>query len=329
MVPALLIAVAVLIALDLVTRGYFVLKVLKIFETKPPFNVPIYPPHPQAQTVEIPTTNGLTLRGSVYLANEQPSRGVIVFFPELEGTHWSAISYAEGLIRAGYDLVSFDFRNQGESDHLPGYEPLHWPTMYEIEDARAVLRYVQARDDMQDVPLGVMGVSRGSQAALAMAAECPAVRAVCCEGAYSTTLLVMFFTLRWAYIYLPPWAIRLIPRWHFEFTLWLVRMLSERNRRCRYVVIERWLAKWRGDPVLFIAGERDNYVHPEISRGLQERIGTAEVWLVPKAKHNRAREINAAEYDRRLVHFFAEHLKLPARPEETAVPTSPAAAIRT
>lgn len=314
MLPALLIAVGVLIALDLVGRIYFVRKVLKIFETKPPFNVPIYPPHAQAQTVEIPTSRGLTLRGSVYLATERPSRGVVVFYPELDGTHWSAMSYADCLVQAGFDLVAFDFRNQGESDYQPGYEPLHWPTLYEIEDARSVLRYVRARDDLQDVPLGVMGVSRGSQAALAMAAENSDIRAVCCEGAYSTTLLVMYFTRRWAFLYVPAWALRMVPRWHFEQTLWLVRGVSERRRRCTYVVIERWLSKLRNRPVLLIAGARDNYVHPEISDGLQDCIGSsAKIWLVPGAKHNRARETEPVEYERRLTEFFAANLKSAAR----------------
>lgn len=302
--------VASVIAVDVVMRGYFVRKILKIFETKPPFNVPIYPPHPQAETLEIPTTDGLTLRGSLYRAAEQPARGLILFLPELDGTHWSALSYAESLVEAGFDLMAIDFRNQGESDSLAGYSPLHWPTMYEIEDARAALRYVRTRDDLADLPLGVMGVSRGSQAALILAAENPDVQAVCCEGAYSTKLLVMYFTLRWAFLYLPDWAMRLTPKWHFEVTLALVRWVSQWKRHCRYVIAERWLPRLRTRPVLLIAGERDNYVHPEISQGLKNCIGdSAEVWIAPQAKHNRAREADAAEYDRRLAEFFLDQMK--------------------
>lgn len=309
----LLIAAGVLIAFDVVTRGYFVRKVLKIFETKPPFSVPIYPPHPDSETVETVSTDGLTLRGSLCRAAEQPARGLILFYPELEGTHWSALSYAESLVEAGFDLLAFDFRNQGESDAASGYSPLHWPTMFEIDDARAALNYVRSRDDLQQLPLGVMGVSRGSQAALVAAAEDPAVQAVCCEGAYSTRRLMMYFTLRWAFLYVPDWAMKLIPSWHFEFTLWLVRLTSQWKRHCRYVIVERWLPRLRARPVLLIAGERDNYVHPEISQGLKSDIGdSAEVWIAPKAKHNRAREADPAEFDRRVVEFFQDHLKADA-----------------
>ena len=271
--------------------------------------MPIYPPQPQAEVVEFPTTDGLTLRGSLYRAAERTARGVILFLPELDGTHWSAMSYAESLVHAGFDVLAFDFRNQGESDSLAGYSPLHWPTVYELDDARAAWRFLRSRPDLRSLPAGVMGVSRGTQTALAIASETPEVRAVCCEGAYSTNLLVMYFTLRWAFLYIPSWTMRLIPVWHFELTLWLVRWASGIRRRCRYLVVERCLPRLAGRPVLLIAGERDNYVPPEISEGFARRIGrSAEVWIVPQAKHNRAREVEPAEYDRRLVEFFAAHL---------------------
>lgn len=179
----LLITIGLIIAIDVVLRGYFVAKVLKIFETRPPFNVPIYPPCADAETLEIPSTSGLTLRGSLYKSTERPSRGTILFFAELDGTHWSAMSYAESLVSAGFDLLAFDFRNQGESDVLPGYHPLHWPTRYELEDGRAALNYLRSRADLNHSAIGVMGVSRGSQVAFAIAGENPDIRAVCCVAA--------------------------------------------------------------------------------------------------------------------------------------------------
>lgn len=308
-VPALLIAVAVLVLIEVGSRAYFVGKVLKIFETKPPFNVPIYPPQPSAEVLTFPTSDGLMLRGSLYRAAEQPARGLILFFPELDGTHWSAMSYAESLVQAGFDLLAFDFRNQGESDALPGYAPLHWPTYFELCDGRSALDYVRSRDDLCRLPLGVMGISRGSQTALVIAAENPDILAACCEGAYSTKKLVMYFTLRWAFLYVPDWIMRLVPAWHFEVTMAIMRAVSQWKRGCRYLLIERWLPRLSGRPVLLIAGERDNYVHPEISQGLQAEIGhSAEVWIASHAKHNRAREADPVEYDRRLVEFYQTHL---------------------
>ncbi len=308
-VPALLIAAAVLVVAEILSRAYVVRKVLMIFETKPPFNVPIYPPQPEAEPLEFATTDGLRLRGSLYRAAVQPALGLILFFPELDGTHWSVMSYAESLVQAGFDLMAFDFRNQGESDSLPGYAPLHWPTHFELSDGQAALAYVRSRADLRQLPLGVMGVSRGSQTALVIAAENPGIRAACCEGAYSTQKLVMYFTLRWAFLYVPDWVMRLVPMWHFRFTMAIMRGISQWRRGCRYLLIERWLPRLSGRPVLLIAGERDNYVHPEISQGLQAEIGSSvEVWIAPHAKHNRARDADPSEYDRRLVEFFQTHM---------------------
>ena len=299
---------AILLALDLVVRVYYVVIVLRIFETKPPFSVDLFPPDPTAEAIKFTTSNGLTLRGSLYCVPDRDPKGLILFCPETDGSHWSAMSYCHALIDAGFDVLSFDFRGQGESDALPGYVPNHWPTMYEVEDVRAAINFIDGREDLQELPLGLMGVSRGSSLALIAAAECPRVRAVCCEGAYSTDSLMLYFMLHWSTIYLPRWAIVLIPRWHYKLTTILVRWTSRILRHRPYVVLERWLPRLRNRPVLLVTGERDNYVHPDVARELARYIHSpaAQIWTVPSAKHNRARAVAAAEYDRRLTAFFSQ-----------------------
>lgn len=300
--------IAVLLLLDLILRVVYVRLVLRIFEAKPPFSAPTLPPHPLAETIEFPTGNGLVLRGSLYCHPERSSRGLILFCPEMDCSHWSAMSYCSGLIDNGFDVMSFDFRGQGESDPQPDYVPNHWPTMFEVEDVRAALDFIQTRDDLRGLPLGVMGISRGSAPALIGAAECPGVGAVCCEGAYSTDSLMLYFMLRWATLYVPAWALSLVPKWHYRITSKMVRWTSSILRRRRYVVLEKWLPKLKGRPVLLVAGERDNYVHSDVTRELQRRIksSSAKIWHVPRAKHNQARATAGAEYDRRLTDFFSQ-----------------------
>ncbi len=304
----LLAIIVVLLAFDLVVRVYYVAIVLRIFETKPPFSVNTFPPDPMAEPIEFTTSHGLTLRGSLYHLPERTPRGLILFCPETDGSHWSAMSYCRGLIDDGFAVLSFDFRGQGESDNLPGYTPNHWPTMYEVEDVRAALNFIASRSDLQRLPLGLMGVSRGSSLALIAAAESPNVRAVCCEGAYSTDSLMLYFMLHWSKIYLPHWASDLIPRWHYKITTILVRWTSRILRHRPYVVLERWLPRLRDRAVLLVTGERDNYVHPDVARELARHIHSpsAQVWTVPSAKHNKARIVAAAEYDRRLTAFFSQ-----------------------
>lgn len=299
-----------LVAADLVIQCVYTRLVLTIFETKPPFSVPSFPPNPAAELVSFVTEDGVTLRGSIHRNSEHPAKGLILFCPELEGNHWSVSSYAGGLLEAGFDVVSFDFRSQGESDPQPGYLPLHWPTTFEVEDVRAALRFIQSRPDLRELPLGVMGVSRGATPALIAAAESSHVKAVCCEGAYSTNALMVHFISRWATIYVPRFLLPVLPMWHIRVTTTLVRWTSQLLRKRRYVVLERWLPRLKNRSVLLVAGGRDNYVHPDVGRELQKRIGSSAVqfWLVPSAKHNRARDVAPAEYDLRLRNFFDKTL---------------------
>lgn len=304
----LLVALVVLLAFDLAVRVYYVRIVLRVFETKPPFRAHIFPPDPTAEALEFMSSDGVILRGSLHRQPDRTPKGLILFCPETDSSHWSAVSYCHALIQDGFDVLSFDFRGQGESDASPGYIPNHWPTMYEVEDVRAAIDFISRRPDLQNLPLGLMGVSRGSTLALIAAAECPSVRAVCCEGAYSTDALMLYFILHWSRLYVPGWVRTLIPLWHYRLTMKMVRWTSRILRQRPYVVLERWLPRLRNRPVLLVAGERDNYVHPDVARELVRCIhsSAAEVWTVPSAKHNRARAVAAAEYDSRLTAFFSQ-----------------------
>jgi pimeloyl-ACP methyl ester carboxylesterase len=313
--------IAGLIVFDLLVHVAFALFAVRIFERKIPFTVNSHPPHPEAERVSFLSTKGIVLRGALYRQAARPARGLIIFCPELEGNHWSALSYCAGLWEGGYDVLAFDFRNQGESDHLSGYDPLHWLTNFEVDDVRAAIRYARERPDLDAAaPLGLVGISRGGGAALAAAAKCPDVRAVACEGAFSTQTLMMHFALRWASLYIPEWVLKPIPSWHIRWTLNVAQLLSQRRRCCRYTKLERLLPRLRDRRILLVAGERDTYVPTEIARSLCRRIGqgagSATVCLVKGAKHNLARQVDPAAYDKRLVDFFNETAPTPPKVEK-------------
>ncbi|WLD13720.1 alpha/beta hydrolase [Planctellipticum variicoloris] len=299
-------AVAVLVFVDLLTRIYFGRIVLRHFETKPAFNIAPSPADPRGELIEIPASGGLTLRGSLYRQAFRTPVGLIVFFPELDGNHWSALNYCEALFEAGFDVLSVDVRNQGDSDYEPGYEPLQWFTSREAEDVRSVFRWIENESELKALPLGVMGVSRGSNAAMLAAAEHPSVKAVCCEGGYPTAGLQLRYSQRWAVLYIPLWLVRILPEWHYRYTLALVRLISEWRRGHRYVMIERMLPRLRNRPVLLIGGERDNYVPPDVVEHLAQRIGgtATRCWIVPRSRHNGGRVAAREVYDQTLLRFF-------------------------
>ncbi len=285
----------------------FALLIIPIFERKLTFTDEVAEPDPSAERISFPTTHGLTLRGSLHRCPAGSSRGLIVFCPETDGSHWTCRWYAQGLMQAGFDVLAFDFRNQGESDAMPGYDPRHWLTEYEVADALAAVEYVSRRDDLKALPLGLMGISRGGGAAMAAAARWPRVRCVYGEGVWDVIDLLSHFVLRWASLYVPPWVLKPVPHWHFFLTFSTVTQISRFRRNCRYTRLKQLIGKLRDRRVMFVAGSHDSYVPSAISQMLYERLGTpaAQFHVVNKAKHNKSRRVNPEDYDRRLVEFFS------------------------
>lgn len=314
---------AAIIAVELAIRFLVLSIVLPIFERRPPFNVRAVEPDLDAEVVRIPTTAGLSLAGSLYRPIGEP-RGLIVFCPEFGGSHWSATTYAAGLIDAGFAVLSFDFRNQGESDSEPGYSPTHWLTEREVDDAHAVLNFASNRRDLRELPVGVFGVSRGGNAALMIAARVKHVQAVAADGAFSTEGMMLHYAYRWAELYVPPRLLRLVPEWHLVEMMRFARLISGFRHGVRYALLERWLPRLSDRPVLLISGARDSYVAPPIAERLRRRIGSScpPVWLVPGAKHNQARFVATEAYDARLCDFFEQivPVHLQAQPEPRYAP---------
>jgi len=288
-----------------------------------PFNADAFQPAFVACDVEFPTKDGLTLRGSLYGMSGETPLGLIIFCPESDGSRFSASAFCHGLLAAGYYVLSIDFRNHGDSDSLEGYEPLHWATDHELVDLEAALEFVAGRDDLRELPLGLMGISRGGSTALATAARHPEIQAVAVEGAFTTASMHFYWTNRWATWYSPRWFQNLIPVWHVESTLRLCRYISQWRRHCHYTNLERLLPKLCNRPVLLIAGGHDSCVPFEVTQSIANRIGgeQCEVWQVPRAKHNQARQVDPATYDARVVNFFRHHLSLPDElPSQQALP---------
>lgn len=301
------IVLAVVFFVDLVYHVAAIKVAVPIFEHQPPFAVETFPTDANAERLTFPTTHGLLLQGTLFRQDRQPPRGLVIFCPELGANRWSATAYCEGLLDSGFNVFSFDFRNQGDSDLMPGYAPIHWLTEFEVDDVLAAIAYTQTRDDLRDVPLGLMGVSRGGAAALVAAARSPLVHCVASDGAFSALGMLLHYANRWGRLYFPEWFLWLLPEWHLCMTLSIIQWVSQVRRGCLYANLERVLPLLRDKPVLMVSGERDTYVIPEITRRLYRKTGrpTEEVWIVPDAKHNLARQVNPVEYNRRMVEFFS------------------------
>ncbi len=295
----------ILVLADVLIQWHAVRVVLALIENSPPFRIESLPPDPDAEPFSVRTVDGVTLRGCLYRHTEQTPRGLIVFCPEFASNHRSAMLYCSALSRAGFHVLTFDFRNHGDSDSMPGYEPLHWLTQYEILDLNTVINHVYSQPDLTELPLGLFGISRGGSAALYVAAQRQEVLRVATEGAFGTETLMMAHAQQFISIVAPELLAKLFPEWHIKLTIKIARWISQRRRHCRYVMLERVLPQLAGKPALVIAGLRDTYVLPGVAREITRLIGQPDaLWAVAKAKHNLARSVSPDEYDRRLVEFF-------------------------
>lgn len=301
----MLVTIAVLVVMLLLEHGFrrFVSpKIRDIFENVPPFNVIPEPENPEAQRIEFRTSDGVMLRGSLLNADVPNPPGLVMFLPELHGSHWMARRYCDALLKQGYRVLSFDFRNQGESESLAGYVPIHWMTEYEMTDVEAALEFIESNEKLDSLPLIVFGVSRGGVAALLTGCRYPRVQAVVADSAFGTMAMIRFFVDRFVQHVIPEWLFRLLPDWHVKLTLKQAVQLSEVGRNCRYAHLEDEVKGLESANVLLISGARDSYVTPVIAGKLREVVGKqAELWLAPGAKHNMSRAVQTEEYDRRVV----------------------------
>ncbi len=300
----------VLILTDLIARIYYGRKALHLIENLPCFEVAQAPPQKQAVPFELQTTDNITLRGSIYYPDEMPPLGIILFCPETSSNHWSAVKYAQGMIDSGYIVVSFDFRNQGESDSLKGYEPMHWVTEYEISDLEAVVNWIGDQEALQDLPLGILGISRGGATALMALSRFPQIKFIATDSSFTNDLLISHYLERWARVIVPKFFFKFYPLSQMRKTLDLAIWFSQRKRNCKYVNTASPFEGLSGKQIFMIAGAKDSYVPLCITKQLKKMLGDlcTELWVVPKTAHNGARTAFPDEYDSRLVAFFGQML---------------------
>jgi alpha-beta hydrolase superfamily lysophospholipase len=296
----------------------FLGNIIRIFEEKPIFIVPRGQPVEGAEEVWFPTADGLKLRGC-YLRTPGPRRGVVLFGLEFGSNRWSCGPYCEHLRANGFDIFTFESRNQGESESQPGYEPLQWVTDFEVRDMQAALAYLKRRDDADPRGVGLFGISKGGGAGLLAAARDPYVRCFVTDGIFATLSTMVPYMRKWVSIYSDRYWIQvLVPTWIYSLVARAGLRRIARGRRCRFPYLERAISRLAPRPLLMIHGGADTYIKPEMAQALFERAGQPrEFWLVEGAKHNQALPIAGDEYRRRVLDFFGKHL---ACPENEAIP---------
>jgi pimeloyl-ACP methyl ester carboxylesterase len=212
----------------------------------------------------------------------------------------------------GFDVFSFEPRNQGDSDCCQGYDPLQWVTDYEVNDIRAAVQYLKSRGDADPRGIGFFGISKGGSAGLLAAASDPYLCCFVTDGIFATYTTMVPYMQKWVSIYSPrKWLHPIVPSWYYGLVGNSGLRRIERDRHCRFPHLERTLDKLAPRPWLMIHGGADSYIKPEMARALFERAGQPkEFWLVEGAKHNQALQVAGGAYRQRVLEFFLKNLAL-------------------
>jgi pimeloyl-ACP methyl ester carboxylesterase len=284
--------------------------VQRIFLEKPLFIIPRGQPQPDAEEVTLRSADGLTLRGCYLHHTAARRRGVILFGLEFGSNRWACGPAVDYLRAAGYDVFTWEPRNQGDSDTQEGFEPLQWVTDREAADCQIALEYLKKRPDADPRGVGLYGFSKGANAGLVVAAHDPFVCCAVTDGAFGHYSVMVPYMRVWFSIYNPHRPLHgLIGAWYFGLIARAAVRVLERQRGVRFPHIETAIRRLAPRPFLMIHGGADTYIKPVMARAL---FGYAhrpkDLWVVPDAKHNQAVAVAGDEYRRRVLEFFDRHL---------------------
>jgi hypothetical protein len=125
--------------------------------------------------------------------------------------------------------------------------------------------------------------------------------------------MMLTYILRWAQIFVSNRVVYAILRDYapirvFTLLIWIALRRAERRLSCRFPVVEQAVARLSPRPLLMIHGDKDAYIGTEIARQLFDEAGEPkELWIVPGAKHNRCREVDAETYAERIQSFLRRY----------------------
>jgi len=198
------------------------------------------------------------------------------------------------LLEGHLNVLLFDFRARGRSEGR-----LNTLGKRETEDALAAVNWIRQASEAGDLPIGGMGFSMGAAALLLAAAREEQIAAMVADSPYASLdravgrHLKTFFgpfkgTLGWAF--------KSFGRRLLGFEPATVRPLDA-------------IGQLAPRPVLLIHGEGDFMTDPQDSRDLQQAGGeNVTLWLVPQARHTKARKKDPEEYWERVMGFWREVL---------------------
>jgi len=280
------------------------------------------------EVVRFRSIDGRSLRGMhIHTPNRKAVKGTIVFCHEYGSDMYSCARYTRPLIEAGFDIFTFDYRGHGKSANSTTYKPLQWPSNQELGDTLGACAYVQSCLEAEGRPrdIGLFGISRGAGSGLLAAASDPHIKAVICDGAFSTDTTLTHLMKRWAYIFTSAKLMHEYhPDWFWTMMFHLLMIPAQRRLGCRYPSVRKALRDMPSRPIFFIHGQKDSYIREDQTRLLHGDAPEPKyLWIAENAKHNQSVIVHPRLYAQRTTAFFCRYLAGETIAEDTLTAPEP------
>jgi fermentation-respiration switch protein FrsA (DUF1100 family) len=129
----------------------------------------------QSRPVEF-QSNGLAIRGILYLPNTEAPSPIVILGHGLNGLkEWTLPEVADVLAKAGIAALCFDYRNYGDSEGQPRDEVDHYGR---LQDWQSAITYATTLPEIDSTKVGIWGTSLGGRDVLAVGAIDRRVKAV-------------------------------------------------------------------------------------------------------------------------------------------------------
>lgn len=249
------------------------------------------PPSTGMVSVTVPGESGNTI--AAWYGEGEPGAGAVLLLHGVRSNRREMLGRAMFLRDAGYSVLVIDLQAHGES--LGEYITFGY---LESRDVRAALDYLRSRAPTEKI--GIIGVSLGGAAAT-LASPPVQVDAVVLESVYSDIERAIENRLRLRLGYPGAWLAPLLS-WQIEPRLGVsTAKLSPVDRIAQMAT-----------PLFIISGKEDRHTLMAETVQLFDRAPEPKtLWLVAGAAHQNLHRYAGAEYERRILAFFARHLRDP------------------
>lgn len=154
------------------------------------------------EEINFKSSNGNTLNGWFLKPKTNQIKATVLQLHGNGGNISYQYQFAEPLVKAGYQVMVFDYQGYGKSTGKPSQEKV-------LEDGDSALNYIKQREDVKNTKLILFGQSLGGHLSCVVAAKNnEKIDALIIEGSFSghKTMAVYVGGLNGA----PPWVARLL-----------------------------------------------------------------------------------------------------------------------